>query len=522
MTLFDIVIIILIVQIIHFLGTWKLYQRAGRSAWQAIIPIYNAYVLMKIINRPWWWIFLLFIPIVQLLMFPVVWIETAKSFNHDDPKDSVLAVVTLGFYLYYINYFSNREYAGNRELKAKTKAGETLGSIIFAVVAATIVHTYFIQPFTIPTSSLEKSLLIGDFLFVSKFHYGARTPGTAVALPMVHDTIPGVKVKSYTNKPQLPMFRLPGFENVSRNDIVVFNWPVDTVPYFGYNGPQSYKKPIDKKSNYVKRAVGVSGDSLEIINGKVYTNGQPLQLPERADLQYSYIIKGDNFNLITLQNRYSITDGFGFVNREQGIFKAIAVPDSKIERFKKLPNVQSAVKDILSKTDTKPSKKVFPNQAKRDWNRDNFGPIYIPEAGKTVEIDKNSIDFYRRIIEVYEGREMGVKQEISIKDNQVLLNDDPISSYTFKQNYYWMMGDNRHNSEDSRFWGYVPQNHVVGKPVFIWLSLDPNQSFPNNIRWDRMFTTVSGNGERVSYLPYFLIGLVLIVGFRYFRKKRQS
>lgn len=522
MTLFDILIVILIVQVVHFLGTWKLYQRAGRSAWQAIIPVYNAYILMKIINRPWWWIFLLFIPVVQLLMFPVIWIETAKSFGHDDPSKSLLSVLTLGFYIYYINYFTTSDYEGNRELKAKTKAGETLGSIIFAVVAATIVHTYFVQPFTIPTSSLEKSLLIGDFLFVSKFHYGARTPGTAISFPMVHDTIPGVKVKSYSNDPQLPMFRLPGFEDISRNDIVVFNWPVDTVPYFGYTGPKSYNKPIDKKSNYVKRAVGVSGDSLEIKNGKVYTNSKPLQLPERADLQYSYIIKGDNFNLNTLQNRYDITDGFGFINREQGIFKAIAIPDSKIERFKKLPNVQSAKKDILSKKDTKPSTKVFPNQAKRDWNRDNFGPIYIPEAGKTVEINRNSIDFYKRIIEVYEGREMGIKQEVSIVDDQVLLNGEPISSYTFKQNYYWMMGDNRHNSEDSRFWGYVPETHVVGKPVFIWLSLDPNKSFPNNIRWDRMFTTVAGSGQRVSYLPYFLIGVVLIVGFRYFRKKRQS
>ncbi len=522
MTLFDILIVILIVQVVHFLGTWKLYQRAGRSAWQAIIPVYNAYILMKIINRPWWWIFLLFIPVVQLLMFPVIWIETAKSFNHDETKDGVLSVVTLGFYLYYINYFSTKEYAGNRELKAKTKAGETLGSIIFAVVAATIVHTYFIQPFTIPTSSLEKSLLIGDFLFVSKFHYGARTPGTAIAFPMVHDTIPGIKVKSYASEPQLPMFRLPGFENVSRNDIVVFNWPVDTVPYFRYSGPKTYLKPIDKKSNYVKRAVGVAGDSLEIKDGEIYTNGQPLQLPERADLQYSYIIKGDNFNLNTLQNRYDITDGFGFINREQGIFKAIAIPDSKIERFKKLPNVESAVKDILSQTDTEPSKKVFPNQAKRDWNRDNFGPIYIPEAGQTVDINTESIDFYKRIIEVYEGREMGDEQNVSIKNNQVLLNGNPITSYTFKQNYYWMMGDNRHNSEDSRFWGYVPQSHVVGKPVFIWLSLDPNKSGLSKIRWDRMFTTVSGDGRRVSYLPYFLIGLVLIVGFRYFRKKRKS
>lgn len=522
MSITDILIFILIIQVIHFLGTWKLYRRAGRSAWQAAIPIYNAIILLKIINRPWWWVFLFFIPVVQLLMFPVIWVETAKSFGYNTTKDGFLSVLTLGFYLYYINYFTKRQYEGNRELKAKTKAGETLGSIIFAVVAATIVHTYFIQPFTIPTSSLEKSLLIGDFLFVSKFHYGARTPGTAISFPMVHDTIPVIKTKSYASEPQLPMFRLPGFESISRNDIVVFNWPVDTVPYFRYSGSKTYLKPIDKKSNYVKRAVGVAGDSLQIIDGKIHVNSKPLLLPERADLQYSYIIQGDNFNLKTLQNRYKITDGFGYVNKEQGIFQAAAISDSNIERFRKLPNVKTAVKNILSKEDTKPNKAVFPNQAKRDWNRDNFGPIYIPEAGQTVNIDANSIDFYKRIIEVYEGREMGQEQDIVLKGNEVLLNGEPITSYTFKQNYYWMMGDNRHNSEDSRFWGYVPQSHVVGKPVFIWLSLDYNQSGLDKIRWDRMFTTVSGEGRRVSYLSYFLIALVLFFGFNYFRKKRKS
>ena len=522
MNIIDILIFILFIQVIHFLGTWKLYKRAGRSAWQAAIPVYNAIVLFRIINRPWWWVFLLFVPVVQLLMFPVVWVETAKSFGHDTTKDGILSVVSLGFYLYYINYFTDSPYEGKRELKAKTKAGETLASIIFAVVAATIVHTYFIQPFTIPTSSLEKSLLIGDFLFVSKFHYGARTPGTAISFPMVHDTIPVVKTKSYANSPQLPMFRLPGFESISRNDIVVFNWPVDTVPYFRYSGSEKYIKPIDKKSNYVKRAVGVAGDSLEIKDGKVFTNGQPLQLPERADLQYSYIIQGDNFNLNTLQNRYEITDGFGFVNQQKGIFQAAAISDSNIDRFRKLPNVKSAVKNILSKEDTRPNKAVFPNQAKRDWNRDNFGPIYIPEAGKTVEINTTTIDFYKRIIEVYEGSELGSKQNISFKGNQVLMNGKPITEYTFKQNYYWMMGDNRHNSEDSRFWGYVPENHVVGKPVFIWLSLDYNKSGLDMLRWDRMFTTVSGSGPRVSYLPYFLIGAIVVFGISYFRKKRKS
>jgi len=518
-----IIIFILIVQVVHFLGTWKLYKKAGRSPWEAAIPVYNAYVLLKILRRPWWWIFFLFIPVVQLLMFPVFWVETVKSFGHDKTKDTVLAVVTLGFYIYYINYFSTNPYAGDRDLKPKSKTEETIGSIVFAVIAATIVHTYFMQPFTIPTSSLEKSLYIGDFLFVSKFHYGARTPGTAVSFPMVHDTIPLVKVKSYTNKPQLPMFRLPGFETIKRNDVVVFNWPTDTVLYFGYSGNKKYIKPIDKKSNYVKRAVGVAGDSLQIIDGKVHINSNPLKLPERADLQHSYIAQVDkNLNTQVLRDRYEVTDGFEILDRDSGLIRIVSLSESNYARFSKSPFVKKINRYIASKEDTQPDKRIFPNAVKRNWNIDNFGPIYIPEAGKTVKIDNNSIDFYKRIIEVYEGSEMGIENKITFNGTQVLLNGEPLTEYSFKQNYYWMMGDNRHNSEDSRFWGYVPENHVLGKPVFIWLSLDYNKSGLDMIRWDRMFTTVSGEGKRISYLPYFLIGLVVIFGINYFRKKKKA
>ena len=225
MTMIQWFIFFLIIQVIHFIGTWKLYVKAGRKSWEAIVPIYNAIVLMKIINRPTWWVILLFIPIINLLMFPVVWIETIRSFGKNTTIDSFLAVLTLGFYTYYINYLTDVNYVEDRSLKSRTELGEWVSSIVFAIVAATLVHTYFMQPYTIPTSSLEKSLLVGDFLFVSKFHYGARTPMTTVAAPMVHDSLPLVKIKSYLKKPQFPYFRIPGFENIKRNEIVVFNCP---------------------------------------------------------------------------------------------------------------------------------------------------------------------------------------------------------------------------------------------------------------------------------------------------------
>ena len=523
MSLFMWFVFFLVVQLVHGLGTWRMYKAAGQNPITAFIPVYNAVILLKIINRPWWWVILLFIPIVNLIIFPVLWVETLRSFGKHRVADTWLAILTLGFYIYIINYSADLKHIKDRSLKPRTEVGEWVSSILFAVVAATIVHTYFIQPFTIPTSSLEKTLLVGDFLFVSKFHYGARTPKTTVSFPMVHDTIPILGVKSYTNWPQLPYFRLPGFEEVERNDIVVFNWPVDTVPYFGYKGKASYYKPIDKKSNYVKRAVGVPGDSLSIRDGKIYIQGEPLQLHDRAKPQYSYIVKGkgQGFSLRYLYEQYDITDPVGWYNQNNREYYFSSLSEEALQRFKNHPNVASIRRNIDPAGQAEAG--IFPQDPNFAWNKDQLGPIYIPQEGATTPITTENIALYKRIIEVYEGSEWGTPQNIQVKGNQVYLNENPIQEYTFKQNYYWMMGDNRHNSEDSRYWGFVPETHIVGKPVFIWMSWDGNaQGFMNKIRWERLFTTVGGSGEPVSYFYYFVIGLILVIGYNTFRKKKKS
>ena len=522
MTFIQLIIFILAIQVIHFLGTWKLYKRAGRSPWQAAIPIYNAVILMRIIQRPTWWTILLFIPIINLIMFPVIWVETARSFQKNTSTDTWLSILSLGFYLYYINYFTTTEYVGKRELNAQSKAGETVSSILFAVVAATLVHTYVMQPFTIPTPSLEKSLLVGDFLFVSKFHYGAKTPQTPLALPMVHDSIPLVGVKSYISDVKLPYFRLPGFQEIQRNDIVVFNWPVDTVRQFFDTSGKHYYKPIDKKSNYVKRAVGIAGDSLEIIDGYVHINGKKIELPDRAKPQFSYMVqgKGQGFNPEFLRSRYNITDGISYYNKDKDQYYIKAMSEESIKTFINHPNVKEVTR-LFSPTDYKDDR-IFPNNKKHTWNHDQMGPIYIPKAGQSVALNAESFGFYRRAIEVYEGEEMGIEQVMSIEGDQVFINEKAVNEYTFKQDYYWMMGDNRHNSEDSRYWGFVPATHIVGKPVFIWLSIDPHASGLNKIRWDRMFTTVGGEGERTSYLPYFLIFVLIWIGYSTFKKRKKE
>ncbi|MDR6300280.1 signal peptidase I [Mesonia maritima] len=522
MTITQWLIVFLVIQLIQFLATWKLYKKAGRQAWEALIPIYNAVILMKIINRPWWWTILLFIPIVNLIMIPVVWVETVRSFGRHSATDTWLTILTLGFYIFYVNYTLDVTYIEERSLKPRTSAGEWVSSILFAVVAATIVHTYFIQPFTIPTSSLEKTLLVGDFLFVSKVNYGARAPQTTISFPMVHDTIPGLGIKSYTNWPQLPYFRFPGFEDIERNDIVVFNWPVDTVPFFGYRGNQTFKKPIDKKSNYVKRAVGIPGDSLKIVDGKVFINNNPLQLPDRAKPQYSYIVqgKGQGFDLRALYENYGITDRIEMIDRDRRLYRFVSISEEAFQKFKNHPNVASIEKIVAPAERAEQS--IFPQSEDLKWNRDQFGPLYIPEQGKTIALTPESLPLYKRIIEVYEGEEMGIDNKLTQNGTQILLNGEPIKNYILKQNYYFMMGDNRHNSEDSRFWGFVPETHIVGKPVFIWMSLDSNASGFDKIRWERLFTTVGGEGKPVSYFYYFLIGLIVILGINFFRKRKKS
>ncbi|OSY87884.1 signal peptidase I [Tenacibaculum holothuriorum] len=525
MTFTEWFLVFLLLQVIHFLGTWKLYIKAGRKAWEAAIPVYNAIVLMQIINRPKWWVILLFIPIVNQLMFPIIWIETCRSFGFNQRKDTLLAIFTLGLYIYYINYATDAKYIEDRSLQPRTALGEWVSSIAFAVIAATLVHTYFMQPYTIPTSSLEKTLWVGDFLFVSKFHYGARVPMTTVSTPMAHDTIPGLGVKSFLsddknkngllNKLSLPYLRLPGLQKIKRNEIVVFSWPSDTLNLmWGDKSGKATYKPIDKRTNYVKRCVGIPGDSLEVRDGYVYINGKRTVLPDRAKPQWHFLVDtdGEKFSRGAIQ-RYNIREGF---IRKNGTY-LLNLTDEEAADMKNNPIVKSIEKQIQPKGTYDQS--VFPHDPRYAWSNDNFGPIYIPKKGATVELNAKTIPFYEQIIRRYEGN------DLEFVGDDIYINGKKTDTYTFKQDYYWMMGDNRQRSLDARNWGYVPFDHVVGKPVMIWLSWDADA--PNflaklqSIRWDRMFTTVHGSGKPVSYL---WVVILLIFGYTIysFRKGKEK
>ena len=555
------IIIFLVFQIIYFLSTWKLFIKAGEKPIYSLIPFYNLIIMMKIIKRPKWWVVLLFIPVINLLMVGVIIIEILRSFGKNSNLDTLIGLVSLGTYITYINYFGSIDYVRDRDLKNKTWIGEFIHSLIFAVVAATIVHNYFIQPYIIPTGSLEKTLLIGDFLFVSKFHYGARVPTTPIAFPMVHDTIPIIKKRSYLKFPQLPYLRLPGFQKIKRNEIVVFSWPADTVRRF-FVREKGVKKPIDKKSNYVKRCVGLPGDTLEIINGYVHIDNKKNILPDRAKIQFTYKLYNSNgiSSIKLIQNNIeNFNKKFKINNISQSIYNSIkneiiGVISNDSNNFIVLTNSSGFPKDLIRKfginavellekskeltlsiSEYENLKKLnlfdsinqqvygnksylntFPNDISYKWSEDNFGPILIPEKGMKVKLTVENIFLYKKIIKDYE------KNILSQIDNTFYINGIKSDTYTFKKDYYWMMGDNRHKSEDSRFWGFVPDDHIVGKPVLIWFSIKGiNDGIKNwKIRWSRLMTTVKGEGKPISFFPYFILSIILWQIIVFVKKKK--
>ena len=545
-----------------FVGSQRLFKLAGVDSWKSLIPIYNIVKHLEIINRPKWWVILVFIPVINLLMIPVIWIEFIKRFNHNSKLDRILVIITLGLYLFYVSYVSKRtKYVDNISF---SNFERSLGSLVFAVVIATIVHNYILQPFVIPTGSLEKTLRVGDFLLVSKFHYGARIPSTVISFPMVHDTIPILNTRSYLKKPQLPYIRIPGFQEIKNNDIVVFNWPADTVRKF-FVKEKGVIKPRDKKSNYVKRAVGVPGDSLEIKDGIVYLNGQENKLPERAKPLYTYkIFSKDGVSSSKLKNLE--IDGFirKFIirNLSQESYNSLKTNILSISNtneneyliytddqgipIKKVRELNIDIREIIdnerelsltfndankirnsNEFDTifRPIEKTnyinsvfFPGNKRFNWNNDQLGPIYIPKAGEKIKLTINDLPLYKKIIRDYENN------EVEVVDNNIYINGEISSNYTFKQDYYWMMGDNRYNSEDSRVWGFVPFDHVLGKPVFIWMSIDGLFNGISNwkFRWDRVFTTIGFDGKPRSYLPHFIIFILVWQLFSYLKKKKNK
>jgi signal peptidase I len=372
------------------------------------------------------------------------------------------------------------------EKKPKSTLRSWGDAILFAVIAATILRTFLIEAYTIPTPSMEKSLMVGDYLFVSKTAYGPRVPMTPLAFPLVHHTLPLVGGQSYTEWLKLPYYRMSGWADsneqspigVERNDCVVFNWPAEREG-----------RPIDKKENYVKRCVALPGDEIKIENGVLFINGEQETIIEGMKQQRRYFVKTKNgLNLQKLYQDYDIYPTDLQTMRGVKNIYAINTTESAIEDLKSKPYIDS-VWITGSQGNIFGSKVMNPDgflaHNPYEWDEESFGPITMPKAGTTITLTSENIAIYKQIIKRYEGEEMGDNE--TFQKIKTEISENGSSTYTFKMNYYWLMGDNRQNSADSRFWGFVPENHIVGKALFIWMSYD---KYGKGIRWERLFNSV--------------------------------
>jgi len=353
----------------------------------------------------------------------------------------------------------------NTNKPKKSKAREWLDAIVFAVIAATIIRGLLFSAYAIPSGSMEGTELTGDYLFVSKISYGPRMPNTPLSIPFTEPTMYGIR--TYLDWIKLPYMRLPGFTEVKKGDIVVFNKPEEADP--------QYNRPVDERTTLIKRCQATPGDVLTIVNGQVYINGKAAPNAPESQTDYHIVTDGSNFNPQVFQDLN--------VKVSETNPSAVTIPYKNVSVLKGYSGIKSVdpVFEPAGKQDTA----IFPHNPRFKWNQDNFGPLLLPKRGYTVQLNNSTFILYRRAIELYEHN------KVETQGNDILINGKKSTSYTFKMNYYWMMGDNRHNSLDARFWGYVPEDHIVGKAVITFFSTDSTQSFFSKIRWNRILKPIN-------------------------------
>ena len=581
MALFWIIYYLLLSVSLYFI-----FQKAGEDGWKGLVPGLNFVVWGQLVGRQKWWAALLLIPLVNIFIFAGLAVNMVRSFGKLQFWHSALAVIATPLYFLYLGLADKEEYEGkildkekaykekieeamesnkNRQLQRllnnnpykKSVIREWAEAIIFAVFAAAFIRMFLVEAYMIPTSSMEGSLMVGDFLFVSKASYGIRPPQTIAMLPLLHNRIPKLDRESYLKNPQLNYRRLPALRNIKHGSPVVFNFPAgDSVYVFPHrtwtqqdvrngalpasdaaaveNGQKRLvTRPMDKRDHYIKRCVGLPGDSLQIINRQLHINGKPSEDP--GGLQYLYHVKAPNGVNTSNFTQWGISDEDRIRRDDATGSMLLILNDSQAEKVRgmdqniiaaptmeytvitpegytpqllsqygiddanyrgRLPNnrlffslTDAQAKELrrdsllaIRNVEINPMR-LFPQEPKNfgTWTVDNFGPVYIPKAGATIQLTRKNIALYQRIIDVYEDN------DFEVSNGKFIINGQETDSYTFKMNYYWMMGDNRHNSEDSRVWGFVPEDHVVGRPLFIWFALREGQ-LAKGINWRRLGT----------------------------------
>jgi signal peptidase I len=523
----DLFVIYLIGVLLVFLpsfGLYKLFQQAGVPGWKAFIPFYNGWVIQETAKRPKYWAVLQLVPVVGWFISMGIFIEWVKLFGKFSLLSHALSALVPFVYFPYLANHKDTRYIGPEGAAKykKTATREWIDAAVFAIVAATLIRSFVFEAYTIPTSSMEKTLLVNDFLFVSKLSYGPRIPNTPLAMPFVHHTMPLLGTKSYVEWIKIPYTRW--FSSpVKRNDVVVFNFPAgDTLtkewdsqqPYYdilrGY-GYQAYDelvkqnqiknpaqlqaeanslareavwrdyhittRPVDKRENYIKRCVAIPGDSLQLKQGILYINGQPAFVSPSSATFYNVVTNSKLLDEDALREagiRLNQEDQEPDFQPLAGTGYKINLTLGEVDILKKIPRVSSVTREISDKIG-----ETYPYDTSLfKWTADNFGPLWVPKKGATIPLTPQNIDLYKRVIRVYENNKW------EEKEGKIYINGQAADSYTFKMNYYWMMGDNRHKSQDSRYWGFVPEDHVVGEAWLIWMSWE------HGVRWNRLFQRI--------------------------------
>ena len=482
------------------IGMYGMFLKAGIEGWKAFIPFYNTWCIVNKIKLKKFWFFLQFIPIAG--QFITIWIaiKFVENFGRFGFWQHALTVLLPFIYFPYLGFSKSEKYAGEVVVKnyKKSAAREWIDAAAFAVVAATLIRTFVFEAYTIPSPSMEKTLLVNDFLFVSKWTYGPRIPNTPIAMPFVHHTMPFGNAKSYVEWIHIPYTRWFA-SPVTRNDAMVFNFPAnDTLindeENFGSKktyyqevreigrdrtwqdyGDLIITRPVDKRENFIKRCVGIAGDTIQVINGVLHINGKPEDFFPNSERMF----KINNPGQTQADPEYLKTLGINVREEQQDIRQYengdILVNITNEERRK----ITAANLALFSYFNEPVSNQLFPYyDIKHQWSTDNYGPLWVPKKGATIKLTADNIARYQRCIQVYEDN------KFEENNGKVFINNKETDSYTFKMNYYWLMGDNRHSSLDSRYWGFVPEDHVVGKASLIWFSWEKGP------RWKRLFRTI--------------------------------
>lgn len=441
---------------------YKFFEKAGQPGWAGFVPLYNYYIHLQIIGRPTWWLALLFVPVINFFIALTILLDLLKSFGRYSYVDQALGVIFAPFYMVYLAYTDTTYQGKATEMpkRKRTVGQEWFEAIVFAVFAATFIRWVFMEAYVIPTPSMERSLLVGDFLFVSKINYGPRTPKTPLQIPLTHAKIWGTEIPSYIDAIQLPQYRLPSLSKVERGDVVVFNYPPE------------YEHPKDLRTHYIKRCVAVPGDVIEVKTGQVYVNGEQEENPEL--MQFRYYLETSQ----ALPDRFFVDNNISEYQKS-GNGYIVFTTEATARRLESLDFIRT---EALFMKEDYVEPRIFPDARYFPWNADHYGPLEIPGRGMTIEVNEYNLAKYGSTIEKYEDLE-----QVKIDIDKLTIDGEEVSEYTFKKDYYFMMGDNRHNSEDSRYWGFVSEDFIVGEASFIWMSMDDRGSFFNKIRWSRLF-----------------------------------